>query len=108
MSIQLAEPLDNYFDISNGIDTVRVNDCFTPSATVHDEGGTYQGLAAIESWLQETRQKYRFSSKPLSIAKKGHQEIVVAEVSGNFPSSPIQLNYAFVLDSGKIQSLEIS
>lgn len=108
MSIQLAQPLDNYFDLSNGMDTGRVNDCFTPSATVHDEGGTYQGLAAIESWLKETREKYQFSSKPISIAKKGLQEIVVAEVSGNFPGSPIQLNYAFVLNGGKIQSLEIS
>lgn len=107
MSIQLADPIDKYFDISNGIGAGLVNDCFTPSATVHDEGGAYQGLAAIESWLHETRQKYQFSSKPMSITKKGHQEIVVAEVSGNFPGSPIRLNYAFVLDSGKIQSLEI-
>ncbi|MCT7946537.1 nuclear transport factor 2 family protein [Shewanella septentrionalis] len=108
MKIQLAESLDNYFNISNGIETARVNDCFTQSATVHDEGGTYQGLAAIESWLQETRKKYQFNSKPISIAKNGHQEIVVAEVSGNFTGSPIQLKYVFVLNDGKIQSLEIS
>lgn len=108
MKIQLTAPLDKYFDISNGIDSARVYDCFTQSATVHDEGGTYQGLAAIKSWLQETRKKYQFNSKPISIAKKGHQEIVVAEVSGNFPGSPIQLNYVFVLHGGKVQSLEIS
>lgn len=56
MNIQLAESISNYFDISNGNDTARVTSCFTPDATVYDEGGTYQGLAAIESWLQETRQ----------------------------------------------------
>lgn len=108
MNIQLAESISNYFDISNGNDTARVTSCFTPDATVYDEGGTYQGLAAIESWLQETRQKYQFSSKPLSIVAKEQQKIVVAEVSGNFPGSPIQLNYTFVLNDGKIQSLEIS
>lgn len=107
MKIQLAEPLDNYFDISNGIGTARITDCFTQNATVHDEGGVYQGLAAIESWLHDTRKKYQFNLKPISIATKRQQEIVVAEVSGNFPGSPIQLNYVFVLDDGKIQSLEI-
>ena len=108
MNIQLAESIDKYFDISNGIDSAQVKDCFTPSATVHDEGGTYEGLASIECWLQETRKKYQFSSKPISVDTKEQQEIVVAEVSGEFPGSPIQLSYAFVLNGGKIQSLEIS
>lgn len=108
MNIQLAESIDKYFDLSNGIDSAQVKDCFTPSATVHDEGGSYEGLTSIESWLQETRKKYQFSSKPIRVARKEQQEIVVAEVSGNFPGSPIELNYAFVLNDGKIQSLEIS
>lgn len=108
MTVQLTESINQYFEISNGVDTARAKECFTPDATVHDEGGTYQGLAAIESWLQETRTKYQFSSKPISITKKELQDIVVAEVSGTFPGSPIKLNYAFVLNSGKIQSLKIS
>lgn len=108
MNIQLAKSINNYFAISNGTASVRIQDCFTPDAVVLDEGGTYQGQAAIESWLQETRQKYQFSAKPISVTSKEQQEIVVAEVSGNFPGSPIQLNYSFLLSDGKIQSLEIS
>lgn len=108
MNIQLAKSINNYFAIRNGTGPVRVQDCFTPEAVVLDEGGTYQGQAAIASWLQETRQKYQFSAKPISVTSKEQQEIVVAEVSGNFPGSPIQLNYSFLLSDGKIQSLEIS
>lgn len=108
MSIQLPEPINNYFDISNGIQAARIKDCFTTSATVQDERGNYQGLAAIESWLHETREKYQFNSKPINFSQKGSQEIVVSEVSGNFPGSPILLNFTFVLSGEKIQSLEIN
>lgn len=108
MNIQLAEVIDNYFKVSNGIDLVQLRDCFTPNAVVLDEGGTYQGQLAIESWLQETRLKYEFSAKPISITTKEQQALVVAEVSGNFSGSPIQLNYSFLFHDGKIQSLEIS
>jgi hypothetical protein len=34
--------------------------------------------------------------------------IVTSEVSGNFPGSPLELRYAFILERGKIASLEIS
>ncbi|SEH84067.1 hypothetical protein SAMN05660691_01710 [Rheinheimera pacifica] len=108
MNIQLAKSINNYFAIGNGTGSVRVKDCFTPEAVVLDEGGNYQGQAAIESWLQQTRQKYQFSAKPISVTSKEQQEVVVAEVSGNFPGSPIQLSYVFVLNGDKIQSLEIS
>ena len=108
MSIQLAKSIGDYFNISNGVGSVRIQDCFASDAVVLDEGGTYQGLLAIEAWLQEARQKYQFSAKPLSTIKNDPYEIVVAEVSGNFPGSPIRLNYAFVLNEVKIQSLEIS
>lgn len=108
MSIQLGKPISDYFNISNGVGSVPIQDCFASDAVVLDEGGTYQGLVAIESWLQEARQKYQFSAKPISSAKNEQYEIVVAEVSGNFPGSPIRLNYAFILNEIKIQSLEIS
>lgn len=108
MNIQLAHPINSYFDISNGIDPTGLKECFTPDAVVLDEGGTHQGLPAITTWFLDTRKKYNFQAKPLSVARNDTHEIVVAEVSGNFPGSPIQLSYAFLLHEGKIQSMEIS
>ncbi len=108
MSTQLSEPITNYFQASNSKDPAEVKACFTADATVFDEGGTYQGQLAIASWFLETRQKYDFSVKPISMTKNAQHEVVVAEVSGNFPGSPIQLNYTFLLNDDKIQTLEIS
>ena len=108
MNLQLAEPIKKYFDISNTADAAGVKDRFNTDAVVLDEGGTYQGHAAIAAWFSDTRQKYAFSAKPLSATTHEMHEIVTAEVSGNFPGSPIQLSYTFLLHNDKIQSLEIS
>lgn len=108
MNIQLANPIHSYFDISNGTDPTGLKECFAPDAVVIDEGGTHQGIAAIAVWFLDTRQKYDFRAKPLSSTRNETHEIVIAEVSGNFPGSPIQLSYAFLLHEGKIQSMEIS
>lgn len=108
MKIQLAAPIKKYFDISNGKGSVKTESCFSTNAVVHDEGGTYEGLESIETWIRQTRQKYKFSSKPINVVASEKQIIVEAEVSGTFPNSPIKLRYAFVLEDEKIQSLEIS
>lgn len=108
MNIQLADPIKKYFEISNAADPAGLKDCFSLNAVVLDEGGTYQGLVAIAAWFSDTRQKYAFSAKPLSATTQQPHEIVIAEVSGNFPGSPIKLSYTFLLQDGKIQSLEIA
>lgn len=107
MKIQLAEPINTYFELNNGADPSQVNRCFTETATVKDEANEYQGLAAIEAWLTQARKTFQFTSTPLSTNKQGNQDIVLAEVRGNFPGSPIQLHYAFVVNNGKIHALEI-
>lgn len=107
MKIQLAEPINTYFQLNNGADITQVNRCFAESATVKDEGNSYLGLAAIEAWIINARKTFQFTSTPISSRKQGDQDIVLAEVSGNFPGSPLQLHYAFVVNNGKIQALEI-
>ncbi|MDP4530512.1 hypothetical protein Q9252_00075 [Marinobacter salarius] len=64
MTIQLLESINIFFEVSNGIGLGRVKTCFTQDAVVLDEGCSHQGLAAIESWAHDTRQKYEFSVKP--------------------------------------------
>ena len=108
MNLQLAEPIKKYFDLSNTADAAELKHCFNTDAVVLDEGGTYQGHKAIAAWFGDTRQKYDFSAKPLSATRRDKHDIVTAEVSGNFPGSPIELSYTFLLQDGKIQSLEIA
>jgi len=82
--------------------------CFSENAVVHDEGQSRQGLAAIREWAEEASRKYRPSVDVMNVAEKDGRMIVTGKVSGDFPGSPIELNYAFVLQEGKIDRLEIS
>ena len=107
MNQQLSESINTYFAASNEKDLSRIQHCFCEDATVIDEGSTRRGHAAIQSWMQEAQNKYEYSVEPISAAKEKERVIVTATVSGNFPGSPAQLHYAFLLNEHKIQSLEI-
>jgi hypothetical protein len=74
MSIPLPPPIALYVQLENAGDIEMLSACFVPHAMVHDEGHTYEGLAAI---------------------------------TGDFPGSPVTVHFEFVLEAGKIRSLEI-
>lgn len=107
MTISLPAAIAIYFEISNGIETDRLDRCFTVDATVRDEGRTYRGHDAIATWVKETREKIEFSVEPLNVLRDGNRVTVAARVVGNFPGSPIELDHAFQLTGDRIVSLEI-
>jgi hypothetical protein len=107
MSIPLPPPIDLYVKIENSGDVDALSECFASNATVRDEGHTYQGLAAIRAWKVETRKKYQHTVEPLASAEKDGKTIVTNRLTGNFPGSPIDLQFIFELDGNKIVSLEI-
>jgi hypothetical protein len=43
----------------------------------------------------------------LKVAHRGAKTILKARLAGGFPSSPVTLEFSFVLEGGKIASLEI-
>jgi hypothetical protein len=81
--------------------------CFTEDAVVRDEGQTIEGLAAIKQWKAETRKKYQHKIEPLASIEKDGKTIVTNRLTGNFPGSPIELEFVFTLDRDKIAALEI-
>ena len=81
--------------------------CFAEDAVVRDEGQTIEGLAAIKQWKAETRKKYQHTIEPLGSVQKNGKTIVTNRLTGNFPGSPIELEFVFTLDGNKIASLEI-
>ncbi|WP_411032808.1 nuclear transport factor 2 family protein [Shinella sp. BYT-45] len=107
MPITLPEPVAAYFaaDQNDG-DAVAL--CFTENAVVTDERRTHRGRDAIRRWKGEASAKFRYTADPVAVAKEGDQTVVTAHVSGDFPGSPVDLRYAFVLDGGKIARLEIA
>src|SRR3954463_5712358 len=107
MSIQLPCPIDRYVQITNSGTPEAAPECFAPDATVYDEGQTYEGVAAIKNWMAATKKKYGHSITPLDLAERGGQSVLKARLTGNFPGSPITVNFTFALADGKVRSLEI-
>ena len=107
MSIHLPPAIDLYVKAENSGQVQALSECFAPNATVRDEGRTYKGLAAIKEWKAETKKKYSHTVAPLEIAHRDGKTILKARLAGDFPGSPVTLEFSFVLEGGKITSLEI-
>lgn len=107
MPVNLPEPILDYFnaDKDNG---KEIADCFTEQGVVIDEKQTYKGRAAIERWRTEAAAKYVYTSEPFDVTEQGGQIIVSSHLQGNFPGSPVNIRYRFVLENNKIASLEIA
>ena len=96
-----------YIDAENSGDMEAFGQCFAENAVVRDEGRTIEGLASIKQWKAKTKKKYQHTIAPLASVQKGHDIIVTNRLTGNFPGSPIELEFVFTLDCDKIVSLEI-
>ena len=107
MFVDLPEPIAAYLAAENGHDTGAIARCFTEHAVVRDEGQTFKGLADIKQWKSETKKKYQHTVEPLEAVQKDGETIVTNRLTGNFPGSPIDLQFVFRLEGGKIASLEI-
>jgi SnoaL-like domain len=107
MSIDLPTPIAIYIAAGNRGDTEALAQCFAENAVVRDENQTIEGLAAIKRWKAETRKKYQHTMEPLACAQKDDKTIVTNRLTGNFPGSPIELQFTFGLDGDMIASLEI-
>ncbi|HAT1648638.1 TPA: nuclear transport factor 2 family protein [Raoultella planticola] len=88
-------------------DLDSVVSAFTPDAVVKDEGNTYRGRQAIREWRVAARQQYQYVAEPLETIAQGDRVKVRANVSGNFPGSPVVLSYLFRLTAEQIDGLEI-
>ena len=107
MSVHLPPPIDLYVEIENSGDIEALSECFAYDAIVRDEGHTYEGLAAIKEWKADTKKKYNHTVAPVEVAHRDGKTVLKAKLTGNFPGSPLTVEFSFVLEDGKIVSLEI-
>ncbi|MDX3911106.1 MAG: nuclear transport factor 2 family protein [Sphingobium sp.] len=108
MTVKLPHIIAEYFAADRKQNAEAVSDCFTEGAVVKDEGHTYTGREAIRQWKAATSAKYTYSVEPFSITTEGGRTTVVSHLAGDFPGSPVDLRYQFVLDGQKIVGLEIT
>ena len=105
-ALTLPESIAAYFWAEHNPEALA--HCFTARAVVKDEGHTYTGFDAIKTFMAEASAKYSATSMPIAIKREDDFQLVRANVTGNFPGSPIVLSYRFRLEHGLIASLEIT
>ena len=105
--MSLPEPVAAYFEADKR-DGHAVARCFTNGGVVMDEGRTHAGLAAIEAWKTATSARFSYVTEPVAFEKKDRKYFVTSRVTGDFPGSPVDLQFTFTLERGKIASLEIT
>ena len=112
MTTKTAEPIDlpapvaAYF-AADTTGAEAVAECFTDGAVVIDERQEYRGRTAIARWKVEASTKFRYTVERLGVHVSGDQTTVTGRVTGDFPGSPIDLQYRFTLEGDKIARLEI-
>lgn len=106
-SPELPTALVTYWAEANAGQCAAAAACFAPDAVVRDEGQSYAGPAEILGWIEQTTKKYQPKVEPLAARTEAGRQIVTARISGPFPGSPIELDYEFTLQNGKILSLEV-
>ena len=107
MAIKLPKPIADYFEADKRLSAEAIAACFAPAAVVRDEGHTYAGRDAIRRWKDQASAKYTYTAEPLSIADEDGRIVVACHLVGDFPGSPVDLNYFFVLNGEEIAELEI-
>jgi len=107
MPMPLPGPIAAYFTADQN-DGDAVAQCFTENAAVIDERRTHTGRDAIRRWKTDAAATFSYTTDPFAISEEGGHILVKAHVAGDFPGSPVDLRYAFVLEGDRIARLEIT
>lgn len=104
--MNLPKVIADLAEAQKNFDSVAYANCFSETAIVFDEGKNHKGRKEIQQWITKANKEFQTVMKPLEYSET--EEILKAEVSGNFPGSPIVLSYHFKLNGGLIESLKIT
>jgi hypothetical protein len=96
-----------FLEAANRRDASLAAACFAPAATVRDEGRDYEGREAIYRWIAATVRRYLPTFVPLKSFASDDVVRVQMAVSGEFPGSPVTLDYELRVQHGKISALTI-
>lgn len=104
----LPQAVTQYFEASNRFDAESAAACFTPEAIVRDEGKTHIGTERIRDWVSHSSKEYQPQAKVVGVQQKDDKLVVTAHIVGQFPQSPIDLDFEFSLRDEKIAELSVS
>ena len=103
--MKLPQTIKDLIDAQNNSDSLAYVACFSEEATVKDEGKTHRGKQEIKNWISKTNETFKIAMKPLDYFDG--QQLLKAEISGNFTGSPLMLSYHFKFKDDTISFLLI-
>jgi len=106
--MNLPKIVEELVATQNSFDSVAYANCFSENAVVFDDGKTHDGKKEIEHWIAEANEQYKATVKPVGFEEKGKESLLKLETSGNFPGSPVILNYYLEIADGLIQSMKVT
>jgi hypothetical protein len=106
--MKLPTAIAGYFAADRDRDAAALSRHFTEQAVVHDEHKLHIGREAIQTWMSFSWKKYRATTEPFAITDQGATTIVTSHVAGDFPGSPVDLRFHFVLENDLIAKLEVT
>ncbi|MEU1202356.1 nuclear transport factor 2 family protein [Streptomyces sp. NPDC005813] len=105
----LPEVIRRYLTVHNAGDASASAALMTPNAQVTDDGKTYDGLPAIEQWLNRAASEYTYTTTYVGAVEDAPDRWTVTQrLDGNFPGNTIELRYDFTLEGGLIRRLVIA
>jgi hypothetical protein len=102
----VQEFAEEYFAAAIAPDRERYFALFDDDIVIHDDGRSYHGLTAVRRWRTAVP-PVRYHLREVTGTAITCQ--AVAEVSGDFPGSPVTLRFTFERDAqGRITLLDIT
>jgi hypothetical protein len=103
----LPPVVTRFIDASNVRDLDAAVACFAAGAVVEDEGQTHTGIDAVREWKRETENRFTYTIDPIALDQRDGRTVVTATLAGDFPGSPVDLEYEFTIADGAIEALRI-
>lgn len=108
MSLELPSPIAAFVAANARLDLDGMMAPFAADAVVLDDGGRFEGPAAIRSMVEHAAGAYKAVFTPDTVRHERGQVVVEGPAHGDFPGSPIRFTYRFDLDGDTIKGLEIT
>jgi SnoaL-like domain len=105
--LNLPGAVRRYLAAANRHDADAVAACFTADASVRDENRLHVGQEAIRAWLAEVSRKYRPILTVVGASGIKNDVQLAVAICGQFPGSPVTLDFEFRLRGGQIAGLSI-
>jgi len=104
--MNLPKVIVNLIKAQDDFDSVAYANCFSEAATVFDEGKTHRGRTEIQQWIRKANEDFKTIMKPLEYSAT--EQVLKADISGEFPGSPVVLSYHFEIADEQIRALKIT